>query len=113
MERSRQDTPEPWVSVAEVIKHTGLSRATINRQLRECPEPLPSKKIGGRRLYQLSAVDAWLRRRGRPRETPMANRIPLEGLQRKFTEMFPRSRARKPVPSLRGTLWDVRRRRKA
>jgi len=54
--------PERWVGIEEVIEHTGLSRATIYRLLRD-PDALPSKKIRGRRVFRLSEVDSHLERR--------------------------------------------------
>jgi hypothetical protein len=108
VDRGTDDAPERWVSTDEVVKHTGLSRATIYR-LGRGPDPLPSKRVRGRRLYQLSAVDARLRRdSGRSlRSRTMVHRFPPEVFQRKFIEMILIIRSRESVSSVERTKWDV------
>jgi hypothetical protein len=66
---------EPGITIAEVMRRTGLSRATINRHL--CaPDPLPSEKMGRRRKLLWSDVVAYFRRQ----RDPVRNRAALTRL---------------------------------
>lgn len=51
---------EPWVSKQQVAAHLGYSTRWIELRMHE---GLPSRKMGGRRKFQLSAVEAWLEER--------------------------------------------------
>lgn len=51
---------ERWLSKRQIAEHYGRSPRWIELRMRE---GLPSRMIGGRRAFQLSAVDEWLDRR--------------------------------------------------
>ncbi len=51
---------EPWVSKQQLAAHLGYSTRWVELRVRE---GLPSRKIGGRRKFHLSAVEAWLEER--------------------------------------------------
>jgi hypothetical protein len=61
---SKNSAPEPWLSKAHVARH--LSRSTRWVELMH-HRGLPSVQIspGGRRLYRISEVEAWLTEQGR------------------------------------------------
>lgn len=55
-----------FVSLREVASYIGVSALTVRRYLSD-PDPLVSYKIGRRRVFKLSDVDAWIeRRRAKP-----------------------------------------------
>ena len=51
---------EPWVSKAQLAAYLGRSKRWVELMAHE---GLPSRKIGGRRAYRLSEVDAWVAER--------------------------------------------------
>jgi hypothetical protein len=48
---------EPWVSKHTVAQYLGRSERWVEQQVRL---GMPSRMIGGRRGFQLSAVDLWI-----------------------------------------------------
>jgi len=54
------DRPDPYMTTAEVAEHLGVSRQTIARWLElGLPSLQPAGK-GGRRIFHLADVRAWL-----------------------------------------------------
>jgi hypothetical protein len=51
---------ERWLTKQQVARHYGRSTRWIELQMRV---GLPSRMIGGRRAFRLSAVDAWMEAR--------------------------------------------------
>lgn len=68
---------EELVRMARVIALTGSSRSSVYAMAKrgEFPRPL---KIGGRSLWVLSEVQAWIRRQVIERPRSMAPQLPLE-----------------------------------
>ena len=48
---------EPWLSKQQIAGHYGRSTRWIELRMRE---GLPSRMLGGRRAFRLSAVEAWM-----------------------------------------------------
>lgn len=48
---------EPWVSKQHVAEYLGRSERWLEHQVRA---GMPSRMIGGRRAFRLSAVDEWI-----------------------------------------------------
>jgi excisionase family DNA binding protein len=60
--RTRQATPERWVSVEDVAEHLGVVKDSIYRWIEN--RGLPAQKIGRLWKFKLSEVDAWVRAGG-------------------------------------------------
>jgi excisionase family DNA binding protein len=54
---------EPWVSKQQVAKYLGRSSRWVEHQVRA---GMPSRMVGGRRSFRLSAVDEWIDARQAP-----------------------------------------------
>lgn len=48
---------EPWVSKQRIAEYLGRSERWVEHQVRA---GMPSRMIGGRRAFRLSAVDEWI-----------------------------------------------------
>lgn len=54
-------TPDdPWLTLQQLSRYSGLSVATLRRQLRNPERPLPHRRVGRRILVRLSAFNRWL-----------------------------------------------------
>jgi hypothetical protein len=53
----RAAAAEPWLNKGQIARHYGRSTRWIELRMRE---GLPSRMLGGRRAFQLSAVEAWM-----------------------------------------------------
>jgi excisionase family DNA binding protein len=56
----RRASWEPWLSKQQLAAHLGYSTRWVELRVRE---GLPSRKMGGRRRFRLSAVEDWLEER--------------------------------------------------
>lgn len=51
--------PEPWVSLAEIAEHLGVSMDTVHRWIRV--RKMPAHKVGHFWKLKVSEVDQWVR----------------------------------------------------
>ena len=51
-----------YADLRTIATYLGVSRATIFRFLSDPDDPIPAHKPGGKLLFKLSAVDAWMAR---------------------------------------------------
>jgi len=49
---------EPWVSLAEIAQHVGVSEDTVHRWIRV--RKMPAHKVGRLWKFRLSEVDRWV-----------------------------------------------------
>lgn len=63
----RSKVVELWLTKRELARALGVSVRWIELRL---AEGLPHREIAGKRVFQLSASEGWLRRRGHLREVP-------------------------------------------
>jgi hypothetical protein len=61
----RSKTIELWLTKRELAKALGVSVRWIELRMKE---GLPHREIAGKRVFQLSASESWLRRRGHLKE---------------------------------------------
>jgi hypothetical protein len=61
----RSKVAELWVTKRELAKALGVSVRWIELRMRE---GLPHREIAGKRVFQLTASESWLRRRGHLKE---------------------------------------------
>lgn len=52
---------DPWVGKAQLARHWGKSTRWIELRMRD---GMPSRMMGGRRQYRVSACEDWLRENG-------------------------------------------------
>ena len=55
-------TTEPWISVAQIAEHLGVTRDSIYRWID--PKNLPAHRVGRLWKFQVSEVDQWVRSGG-------------------------------------------------
>ena len=61
----RSKVTELWLTKRELAQALGVSVRWIELRMRE---GLPHREIAGKRVFQLTASEAWLRRRGHLRD---------------------------------------------
>jgi hypothetical protein len=54
---------DKYLSLAQLARHIGLSRRTLQTHVTNPTDPIPSFKLGGKRLVCLREFNAWLERR--------------------------------------------------
>jgi hypothetical protein len=63
----RSKVAELWLTKRELARALGVSVRWIELRM---AEGLPHRKIAGKRVFQLTASETWLRRRGYLRDVP-------------------------------------------
>lgn len=63
----RSKVVELWLSKRDLAATLGVSVRWIEQRM---TEGLPHREIAGKRVFQLSAVECWLSRRGHLKEIP-------------------------------------------
>lgn len=63
----RSKVTELWLSKHELAQALGVSVRWLELRM---AEGLPHREIAGKRVFQLTACESWLRRRGHLREVP-------------------------------------------
>jgi predicted DNA-binding transcriptional regulator AlpA len=59
---------DPYLTLRGLADYSKIAPSTLRAYLRDPEHPLPAYQLGGRLLFRVSEVDAWIaRRRYRPR----------------------------------------------